>query len=118
MGNAADMPELQEDFAVFFVHRIRDEFPPCHLFRRVNTRRAGIALPLLADLRGFRNDQTGSGALRIISCIERPWLKPRLLAAHARQRRHHNTILQGHITQMHRIKQICHHCFLIFKSSG
>jgi hypothetical protein len=47
MGDASDMPKLQEDQAAGLVHRVGYEAPALDLFAAVNAGRPGIALSLL-----------------------------------------------------------------------
>ena len=91
MRNAADVPKLQEHPAAGRVHGVGDAFPAGDLFGAVNAGRAWIADALRRDLCGFADDQSGTGALGVVSRVERP----RHIAAPGaitRHWRHHDPI--------------------------
>ena len=71
MGDAPDMPELEEDAAAGAVDGIGHAPPAVDLFRRVYPRRTGIADALRADLRGFGDRERGARPLRVIRGVER-----------------------------------------------
>lgn len=66
MRNAADVPELNEDFAIALVNCSRRFFPAFHLLVVINARRKKIALTLNGDLRAFGNNQPGGCTLLVI----------------------------------------------------
>src|ERR1700731_258292 len=71
MGDASDLPELQEDQAASLVHRVGDEAPALDLFAAVNAGRPGVALSLLRHLGRFGHDESRRGPLRVVASIER-----------------------------------------------
>jgi hypothetical protein len=91
--NPPDMPELEKNPPAGFMHRIGDELPAGDLFGAVDARRAGIAEPLRGHLAGLCDDQTGAGALRVISGVEFSRRVARS-GAIARHRRHHDAVRQ------------------------
>ena len=71
MNDAAHMPELADDPATGLMDLFDNGFP-CFGLRIVpDTGGKGSAQALLADARRFRNDQPGTGALRIIFAHDR-----------------------------------------------
>ena len=105
MGDAADVPELQEDQTAGLVHGVGDPSPTFDLFVAVNTRRPGVALSLHRDLGCLANDERGRGALRVIAGIERVGNISRLAGARAGQRRHDHPVPQIVAPQPDRLKQ-------------
>src|SRR6202035_1396546 len=71
MGDASDVPELQEDQAAALVHRVGDEAPALDLFAAANAGCPGVALSLLRHLGRLRHDQSRRGPLRVVTSIER-----------------------------------------------
>lgn len=61
------MPKLRKDEAAGVVHRPGDLSPSFDLFGGVDPGRIRPADRLLADLRAFRDDQAGCGALGVIA---------------------------------------------------
>ncbi len=57
VGDAAHVPQLQEDAAAGGVHGVGDVLPASHLFFRPDARGVGIAHALRAHGRGFAQDQ-------------------------------------------------------------
>ena len=69
-----------------------------------------VALALRRDLRGFADDQAGLGALGVILGHQRQHRHiAGLLAAHARQRRHEDTVGERQRTQGNRGKELAGH---------
>ena len=93
VGDTPDVPQLQEDLAVLGMNGLRHAQPAGHLFGAVDARRPGIPLALRRDLRGLGNDQTGTGALRVVARVQGVGHVARCGAA-ARQRRHHDAVAQ------------------------
>ncbi len=66
MGNAAHVPELQEDGPTARMHAVNNRFPPINLFGRMDSRRVEVALTHRRDLSGFGDDEPRRGALTVI----------------------------------------------------
>jgi hypothetical protein len=104
--HAADMPELHHDAAPGGVHRVGHAAPAAQLFGRVQPRHVGIALALVADRRGFGDEQPRARALRVVG--------DRQLGGHgvgravARQRRHHDAAGQVQRTGGDGLEQSAH----------
>src|SRR6202043_2290937 len=73
--------------------RVSDKLPAGHLLDAVDARRARIGDALRRDLGGFTDDQSGTGALRVIGGVERGRhiARPGAVACH---RRHHHAVRQ------------------------
>ena len=54
------------------MNRFGHQAPPFDLFAGMDPWGKGVALPLLGNLGGLRNDQSGTGSLRVIEGIESP----------------------------------------------
>lgn len=105
MGDAAYVPQLYGDVAVFVVYRLRDVFPRGDLLRGMQARRTGVAFRLEGNLRRFGHDQTGAGALRIILRHQRRGNVARFDAAQTRQRSHKHAVGQGDCANFQRREQ-------------
>jgi hypothetical protein len=92
MRDAADMPDLDEDAPAALMHAIGDLAPACDLLLRIDAGRVLIALALLRDLAGFRDQETRGRALAVIIHCERARHHARRHCAVARQRRHRKTV--------------------------
>ena len=66
MGDASDMPELDEDAAAALMHAVRDLAPAGDLFFRIDAGGVLITLALLRNLARFGDQQAGGGALAVI----------------------------------------------------
>jgi len=66
MRDPAHVPELDDDLAARGVDRVGHAPPAGQLFFRIQAGHVGIALALVADGRGFRDQQAGAGALAVI----------------------------------------------------
>ena len=67
----AHVPELHHDFAAFVMHRFGDVLPPVELLGAIQARHIGITLGLMADGRGFGDQQAGRGALAVVLSHQR-----------------------------------------------
>src|SRR5665213_1185976 len=94
MRDAADMPELEEDFAAGLMHGRSDFSPAFDLSRVINSRRPRIALALLRNLGSFSDDERCRGALAIIFDVEIIRRIGAMGCAVARQRRHDDPAVQ------------------------
>ena len=106
MGNAAHVPELDDDASAGSVHRVGDRTPGGDLLRRVDARRVEIALGHGADLTGFGNDQAGAGTLGVVLGHHR--CGDAAGGAVARQRSHDDAIGEGDVTDPDGIEQAGH----------
>ena len=70
MGDATDVPELEEDAASSGMNGLDDFFPSGDLFRGVDAGGVGVAVAERRDRGCFGNDQTGGGALAIVLGIQ------------------------------------------------
>jgi hypothetical protein len=70
VGHAAHVPELDDDAPAGGVDGVRHPAPARDLLGRVDAGRPGVALALLRDLRGFRDQETGAGALGVVAGVE------------------------------------------------
>src|SRR5207247_7125115 len=64
--DAADMPDLDEDAPALFVHAVGHLAPAGDLLLRIDAGRILIALALLRNLAGFRDQEACRGALPVI----------------------------------------------------
>lgn len=60
------MPELHHDLAANVVHGFRDLLPAIQLRGAIEAGHVGIALALVADGRGFGDQQAAAGALGVV----------------------------------------------------
>ena len=118
MGEAPDVPELQEDLAAFRVYRGRHQPPSSDLFGRIYSRRPGIALTGRRDLGRLGDQQTGRGALRVIRRVEFVRDVGAVRCPVAGQRRHDDPVGQRDRAEVERCEErvggLFGHCFLVF----
>ena len=69
MRDTPAIPQLYKDVTATCMHCISHGAPALDLFLTVDARGGRIADPLGRDLGGLSDDQTGTGALRVIECI-------------------------------------------------
>ena len=81
VGNAPDVPELEENPSARGVHRICDETPALDLLAAVNAGRPCVTLTLHRYLRRLADDQRGARALDVVGRIERRRYITRLACA-------------------------------------
>src|SRR6185312_3482021 len=103
VGNAAHVPELQEYLAAALVDCAHDLLPAFHLSSGVDARSPKVALPLLRNLSGLANDQAGGGALFVVLSVEVAW-RIAFACPRARERRHHNTVVELDRTELVPVK--------------
>ncbi|MOA14516.1 hypothetical protein D3C78_1346220 [compost metagenome] len=106
MRDAAHMPQLGHDAPARAVHGVGDPLPAFELLRPVQAGHIGIALALLADRRGFADQQAGAGALGIVGGHQ--GRGNGIGSAVARQRGHRHAVGQVQLAGTHRIEQ-CRH---------
>jgi len=70
MGDATDVPELEEDSAFCGMNRLDDFFPSCDLFGGVDTGGVGVAVAERGNGSCFSNDQTSGSPLPIVLGIQ------------------------------------------------
>jgi hypothetical protein len=99
------MPELQDHAAAGDVHRLRHDGPAIDLLGAVDAWRGDIALSLGRDLCRLGNDQSRTGALGVVECVERVGDIAGARAA-ACQRRHHDTVLAVQRSERERTEKI------------
>ena len=92
MADASGVHELNEDLGAAGVHCCGHLLPALDLGRREDAGNARIAEPVRRRRRSFGDDQAGAGALRVILHHQR--VRHIVGRATARQRRHHQVILQ------------------------
>ncbi|OAE13305.1 hypothetical protein AZH11_07575 [Pseudomonas simiae] len=95
------MPQLGEDHPTVGVYRVSHFAPAVDLRRAVDTWRPGVTLAARLDLRAFADHETGGGALAVILGHQVGRDITRLGTALARQRRQHNAVVQGVVTQFY-----------------
>jgi len=98
MGKTPDMPQLTDDLAAGFVHGVGDPSPACHLLVSPDARRIRIPPTLQGNIGGFADDQTGTGALGVVSSVQCPRYAIRAHTA-AGQGRHRDAIGKFKVTQ-------------------
>ena len=89
--DAAHVPQLEHHASAGGMHCVRDLAPAGDLLRRMNSRRAQIALAQGTDLGRFADDQAGAGALRIVGGMQVGG-NIAVRGAVARQRRHRDAV--------------------------
>ncbi len=102
MGHTPHVPQLGKDHPAVGMHRISDFAPAIDLRRGVDAWRPGIALATGFDLRAFADHETGTRALAVILGHQVGGDITGLRAALTGQRRQHNTVVQGVVTQCYR----------------
>jgi hypothetical protein len=70
MGDATDVPELEEDAASSGMNGLDDFFPSGDLFRGVDAGGVGVAVAERRDRGCFGNDESGRGSLVIVLGIQ------------------------------------------------
>ena len=107
MDEPPHVPQLGDDPAACLMDCIGDEAPALDLRLVPQAGRVRPAEPFAADAGGFRDDQAGIGALRIIFGHER--IGNRLaVGAGPRQRRHDDAVAKLDRAERNRIKQAGH----------
>ena len=91
VGDAAHVPELQEDVPALVVHRLGGEAPAGDLLWRPDAGRADVALALGADVGGFRDDEAGGGTLSVVGRLQLAG-DAGIVGTRAGQRRHDDAI--------------------------
>ena len=95
MGNAAGVPELQEDDAALGMNRIGDFAPSSNLLARIDARRSGIPSSGLNDRRCFGDNQaTLRGALLIVFEVQQMRRVILLRGSHPGQRSHDDAVAE------------------------
>eukprot|EP01022_Parablepharisma_sp_SALTPOND_P021765 TRINITY_DN435_c1_g1_i1.p1 TRINITY_DN435_c1_g1~~TRINITY_DN435_c1_g1_i1.p1 ORF type:complete len:1304 (+),score=494.29 TRINITY_DN435_c1_g1_i1:15351-19262(+) len=105
MGDAADVPQLQEDVAALGMHGVGHLLPGGDLGLVVDAGGEGIALALRRDLGGLGDDEAGAGALGVVLGSQFAGNVAGLRAA-AGQRGHDDTILQLDGAQLYGFEQV------------
>ena len=105
MGDAPDVPELQEDQTAGLVHRVGDPSPALDLLRAVDTGGPGVALSLLRYLGCLANDESGRSSLRVVAGVERRGNIARLAGARAGERCHDHAVGQVVAPELDGMKQ-------------
>ena len=90
--DAADMPDLDEDAPALFVHAVGHLAPAGDLLLRIDAGRILIALALLRNLAGFRDQEACRGALPVIVHRQRARHHAGRHRAVAGQRRHREAV--------------------------
>jgi len=70
MGDATDVPELEEDAAPCGMNGLDDFFPSADLFGGVDARGVGVAVAEGGDGGGLANDESRGGALAVVFGVE------------------------------------------------
>ena len=90
--NASGVPQLYGHMTIFSMNASGNFFPCGNLFRTMDARCTSIPFCLGRNLRGFANNQTGTGTLAIVFRHQRGRDVTRFNTAQTRQRCHKNTI--------------------------
>ena len=107
MRNSSDMPELNGDPAAGRMHGIGHFLPAGDLLRRMDPRRARVAVALGADRRSLGQDQAGGRALAVI-LDDQVGRHIAGTGAVARQRRHDDAVGQFDGAEAQRGEEIGH----------
>ena len=107
VGDAADVPQLQEDLAARVVHGLRHELPAFDLFVGPDAGRIRIADALRRDRSRLAQNQTGGCAVGVVLRHQRVGhaLDARALT---RKRRHDDAVLERECAKLERIEE-CRH---------
>jgi hypothetical protein len=108
IGDAPDVPELEEDAAAGSMHALDDRAPAFDLL--VGPDAGGVRI---ADARGrdggrLGKDEAGGRALHVIVAHHRVWNAPRSGRSIARQRRHENAVGNFQIANLEGVEQRGH----------
>ena len=101
--DAAHMPELDDDLAAFGMHGVGDLPPRGHLLGAVDARGVQVALRHRADLAGFGDDEPGAGGrVGPLAVVLDHQLGGHAAGARAvaRQRGHHQAVVQGDVAHL------------------
>jgi len=102
MRDRAGMPELRDDASTCGMHRLRDATPAAHQLRDPEPRRISPTEGRRADRCGFRDNQAGRSALRVVLGLKFGRYMVSRACPHAGQRRHHNAVGQIEIAHAYR----------------
>ena len=91
MGDAPDVPELEEEEAALVVDGLRQELMSFHLLVGHNAGTVAVPVAFGGDVRGLSNDQGGRRSLAIVKGIERRGHLARA-GSQASQRGHDNSM--------------------------
>ena len=105
MADRADMPELAKDAPTGIVNRIGHRFPAFDLVFGKDAGGPGIALPLLADLGRFADDQACTRPLRIIERMQSGLLVRFRFGAAAGERGHEDAVGRFESADGHGVEQ-------------
>ena len=61
------MPQLQQDFATFFMNGLGNFAPGIDLFLRPDPRGIGVSYPQSVHRGGLANDESGAGSLGVVA---------------------------------------------------
>ena len=107
VGDAANVPQLQEDLAARAMHGLGDVGPAAHLVVGPDAGGVRVAHAHRCHGSGFAEDQPGGGALHVVLGHQRIGHAPGIRAA-AGQRRHDDAVRQLHVAQCDRIENSRH----------
>src|ERR1700720_4526689 len=102
------MPQLEEDMTASTVDCSGDSLPAFDLLGGMNARSRNISLCLGRNLRCFRNDQAGAGALSVVQGVQGLRRVPCPRPA-PRERRLENTVLEPTSAEFDWAKEIRNH---------
>ena len=97
VGDASDMPQLQQHPAACRVHGVGDLPPAVDLLLRPDARSMGIPDPHRRHRGRLGNDHARAGALRVIGAHQRVRNPPRSARPVPRQRRHEDAVRKAKI---------------------
>ena len=108
IGDAPDMPELQNHASTRPMHGLGDRLPARHLFLGPDARRSRIADAHRRHRRRLREDEPGRGALRIIIAHHRVRHTPLSARAAARQGRQEDAVRKPQIAEVNGVEERGH----------
>lgn len=108
VADPAGVHELGEDEAAAGVDRVGDRLPAGDLLGRVQAGRVEVALPDRRRLGTLRDDQAGTGALRVVGRHQLGRAATRPVRPAARHRRHHHPVACGVPADTDRFERCAH----------
>lgn len=110
------MPQLHEHQPACLVYLLTDLPPTTYLRLGINAGRPRITLPLLRNLRGFRNQQCSAGTLAVVLGVHRSRYITGLSGAGACQGCHGHTMGKLERANGDRLEKMLSHDFYLWKS--
>src|SRR3990167_6719331 len=107
VGNAPDVPQLQNDFAACSVHGLGHIAPATYLLIRPDTGGIRVADAHWGHGGGFTDDQAGAGALHVVLGHQRVG-HAAFIGAAAGQRGHDDAVIELQIANLDRVEKCGH----------